>query len=127
MDDNGKRTLVDSLAVLNDRERRVVLGLYVDSKSFRAIALEMNCSPRTVLRLRDSASAKLAEALADEAESLLNPVLPVDEKVPGRRPPLVVEWATCGYCSRQAVPLDSAGLCDICGPVAEATAAARRY
>jgi hypothetical protein len=42
-----------------------------------------------------------------------------------RRPPMHVDWATCRTCSRQAVPLEDE-LCDICGPVAAATAVAFR-
>src|SRR5687767_1019725 len=121
MDSRGQNILVDSLQVLDEREKKVLLSLYVDGKTFRETASEMNVNARTILRIRDAATAKLAAALQDEAEALLNPVLPLtDDKVPGHSPALTVPWASCS-CGRQAIALNPDGLCDICGPVSEAT------
>lgn len=58
-----------------------------------------------------------------EAPGIDEPDLGKDQMVfRGQR--LQVAWATCWTCSRQAVPLDGGGLCDLCGPVAAAVAAA---
>lgn len=62
--------------------------------------------------------------IAIEAPGIAEPDLGNDAKV-FKRHPLTVAWATCRTCARQAVPLTEDRLCDICGPVAAATEAAR--
>jgi hypothetical protein len=124
VDDNGQRALVESVAVLDADEKTVILALFVDRKSYRELGREMNCSARTIQRIRAAATTKLAEALADEAESLLNPVMPEDTRIPLPSAPLTVPWNRCRVCD--GIGETTEGLCERCLPVAVATAMAAR-
>jgi hypothetical protein len=61
-----------------------------------------------------------------QAPEVEEPDFDKDVKVFKSRP-LVVSWATCCRCGRQAVKLTVDGLCDdICGPIEAATELATR-
>lgn len=120
MDGEAQNALVGALSTLSEREKLVVIGLFVRGDSFRTLAGKMNCSPRTITRLKASSLEKMALALQDEAESSLTSVAP-DNSVLGPTPYLRVPWAECRVCASQRIVLDEDGRCSICGPVFEAT------
>lgn len=120
MDGEAQNALVGAVQVLNDREKLVIVGLFVRGETFRSLAGKMGCSPRTITRLKTSAIAKMSAALQNEAESILNSVAP-DNSVSGPTPYLRVPWAECRTCTSQRVVLDENGRCSLCGPVFEAT------
>lgn len=62
--DKIKRLIFDEIYRLPDRERRVVLGSYVDGKTQRAIAKEEGVAQSWICRLQKSALAKVKREVA---------------------------------------------------------------
>ena len=111
-------------AVLDERDKAVLFGLYVDGLSYRALAKRLKTSARTIQRWRAVAINKLSAKMGDEIEALLgqgDPDAQSDPTPPSRPSPMRVPWATCHNCGRERVELDADRLCPICGPIDQAT------
>lgn len=97
-----QESLIEAVSALTERERTVVVELYMHGTSYRALAKKLGVDSRTIQRWREKALNKLQAAVTDSFETPTSDEVIVD-KVPSLRgKPMSVPYATCVVCGSQA-------------------------
>lgn len=113
MREDVQEELLTALANCSSREKLVLVGLYVEGFSFRALAAKLGVSARTIQRLRNSGVKAIREAFSPEVAALF-PEVPSEA---GNKATPITE---CGMCGSYE-PIGGDGLCGRCGPTMEET------